>query len=152
DALLQAIWTAFPDRLVRRREPGSPRGMMTGGKGVMLGPESAVRESELFVALDVDAAQGEARVRSASTVDRAWIPVDQLRTTVDVVFEDEAERVSARRRVRYDDLILEESPAPVPQGEHTAAALAEAAVKRWSRVYPPDNPEVESYVTRVRCL
>jgi ATP-dependent helicase HrpB len=152
EGFLKAVFAAFPDRLARRREAGGPRGVMVGGKGVILGPESAVRESEYFVCLDVDAGQGEARVRQASAVDREWITAAQTRTTIDVVFDETAERVSARRRVRFDDLILEEGTAALPSGDETSDALAQAAAAHWSRIYPPDSEGVAQFVTRVRCL
>ena len=152
EGFLRAVFAAFPDRLARRREVGGPRAVMVGGKGIILGPESAVRESEYFICLDVDAAQGEARVRQASGVEHEWIAPTQTRTTIDVVFDETSERVSARRRVRFDDLILEEGTAPLPPGEETSNALAQAAAAHWSRVYPPDSEGVEQFVTRVRCL
>ena len=64
EGLLRAVLAAFPDRLARRREPGSPRALMVGGKGVRLAAESAVREAELFVAVEVDAGRPGWRHRS----------------------------------------------------------------------------------------
>lgn len=150
--LLRALFAAFPDRLARRREPGSPRGLMVGGKGIVLGPESAVREAEFFLCLDVDASKGEARVRQASAVDREWIDSAQTRSTVDVIFDAGAERIAARRRIRFEDLILEEGTAPVPSGDDAVEVLATAAVEHWDRVYPPESESVAQFVTRVRCL
>jgi ATP-dependent helicase HrpB len=53
DALLRALLAAYPDRLARRREPGSPRAVMVGGRGVRLAETSAVRTAELFVAVEL---------------------------------------------------------------------------------------------------
>ena len=44
DAILRALLAAFPDRLARRREPGSRKGVMVGGRGVKLAPSSHVTE------------------------------------------------------------------------------------------------------------
>src|SRR5690349_24009013 len=44
----RALFAGFADRLVRRREPGSPKGRMVGGRGVELAAGSAVRRAELF--------------------------------------------------------------------------------------------------------
>ena len=54
EALLRCILAGFPDRVVRRRAPGSRRGVMVGGTGVELDERSAVREAELFVAVEVE--------------------------------------------------------------------------------------------------
>src|SRR5262249_28298329 len=45
--LLRCVLAAFPDRLVRRRAPGSARGVMVGGTGVVLDRRSVVRDAEL---------------------------------------------------------------------------------------------------------
>ena len=88
EAVGRALLAAFPDRLCRRREPGSPRGVMVGGRGVRLAPSSGVTAAELFVAVDVDAGQAETLVRQASAVERSWLPADRLRTAVEVEFDD----------------------------------------------------------------
>ena len=45
DALLGCVLAGFPDRVVRRREPRSARGVMVGGTGVELDAQSVVREA-----------------------------------------------------------------------------------------------------------
>src|SRR5262249_54047333 len=74
EALMRALLAAFPDRVARRREAGSRRGVMVGGHGVRLAPSSGVTESELFLCIDVDASQTETLVRQASSVQRDWLP------------------------------------------------------------------------------
>src|SRR6185369_4853444 len=43
NALLRMTLAAFPDRVARRRAPGSARALMVGGTGLVLAPESVVR-------------------------------------------------------------------------------------------------------------
>jgi len=57
DAFLQALLAAYPDRIARRREPGSGKALMAGSRGVRLGQMSGVGDAELFLCLDVDAQQ-----------------------------------------------------------------------------------------------
>ncbi len=152
EALQRALLAAFPDRVARRREPGSPRGVLMGGRGVRLAPTSGVTEAELFLCVDVDAGQGEALVRQASAVQRDWLPRDRVTTAVEVAFDPESERVIARRRVRYQDLLLEESTAALPQSDETARVLAAAAAAKVERVLPPGDAPAGIYRTRVRCL
>ena len=73
---------------------------MVGGRGVRLAPSSGVIDSELFLCIDVDAGDAEALVRQASAIQRDWLPQSKLVAGVEVVFDMEAERVTARRRVR----------------------------------------------------
>lgn len=152
DALSKALLAAFPDRLARRREPRSRRGVMVGSRGVRLAESSAVTESELFVCLDVDSAGEEALVRSASAVERSWLTPPHLTSQIDLEFEETAERVQARHRTRWFDLILEEHPTAIPPDIDAGAVLADAARTRWARVYPPDDTAVPQLVARVQCL
>jgi ATP-dependent helicase HrpB len=152
DAIRRALLAAFPDRLVRRSAPGSRFGKMVGGRGVRVADTSAVRDAALFLAVDVDRGESEALVRLASAVDRSWLPADRLAVRTEVEFDAAAGRVSARRRVYWEDLLLEESPAPLPDGEETAAILASAAAEKLDEVFPWDDEEIGGYVKRVRCL
>jgi ATP-dependent helicase HrpB len=102
----------FPDRVARRRARGSPRAIMVGGTGVVLAPESVVREAELFVAVDLERTGGpEARVRAASAVEAAWLAElfpGAVRETRELVFDPDRARVVARIRTCYQDLVLAE--------------------------------------------
>jgi ATP-dependent helicase HrpB len=155
DALLRLLLAAYPDRLARRREAGSPRGVMVGGRGVRLAEESAVLEAELFLCVDLDAGRSgplaEALVRKASAVAPEWLPGEGLSTAVVLEFDDRRERVAARRRVRYEDLVVAEAEIP-PQAAGAAKLLAEAAAERLERALALDDPEVASFLARVRCL
>jgi ATP-dependent helicase HrpB len=152
EAFLRAMLAAYPDRLARRREQGSRRAVMVGGRGVRLADEVALTDEELFLCIDVDAAAGEALVRQASAVDRAWLPDEQLKTETAVEFDEAAGKISARRRVLFDDLVLEEGAAPLPSGEKLAAALVQAAAGNLDRAFPADDAAAGGFRTRVQCL
>jgi ATP-dependent helicase HrpB len=152
DALLRSLLAAFPDRLARRREPGSRRGVLVGGRGVRLAPSSGVSSSELFLCLDVDARPIEAVVRVASAVQRDWLPADRVTAAIEVTFDPAAERVAARKRLRFENLVIEDSPAALPDNEQTARVLAEAALTNLERVLPPADSPAGLYLTRLRCL
>lgn len=155
EALGRALLAAYPDRLVRRREPLSPRGVMVGGKGVVLATGSAVRSPELFLALDVDAGRAgvhaDALVRKASGVEAEWLGEERLSTTVEVELDAARGRVIARRRTRFDDLVIDAVEVPAPDGD-AAAVLARAAGERPEVAVPLDEPELASFLARLRCL
>src|SRR5262249_39636453 len=113
---------------------------------------SGVAEPELFLCVEVDAGQAETLVRQASAVQRDWLPSELVTTSTEVAFDPDTERVTARRRVRYEDLVLEEVPAHLPDGGETACVLAAAAAERLGRVLPPDDSAAGLWLTRVRCL
>lgn len=152
EAAGRALFAAFPDRLVRRSGPGSRFGRMVGGRGVRVIESSAVRNAPLFLAVNVDRGGSEALVRLASAVQRDWLPPDQLAFRVEAEFDAASGRVIARRRVYWEDLLLEESPAPLPDSNEVASLLAAAAAPLLDKVFPWDHAETADYVNRVRCL
>ena len=153
DALLRALLAAYPDRVARRREPRSPRGVMVGGRGVRLADESAVLEAPLFLCVELDGGtSSEALVRKASEVEPAWLPAERLRTTVDLEFDESRDRVAAWKRTRYEDLVIAEAEVPPPDAAETARVLAAAAAERLDRALPLDDPEVTAFLARVRSL
>ncbi len=152
EGVRRALLTAFPDRLVRRSGPGSRFGRMVGGRGVRVADTSAVRNAALFLAVDVDRGESEALVRLASAVERSWLPPEQLVVRTEVEFDDSTGRMIARRRISWEDLLLEESPASLPDDGKTAAILAAAAAERFDEVFPWDDADTAAYVNRVRCL
>ncbi len=167
-ALGRALLAAFPDRLAKRREAKSPRAIMVGGRGVRLSPSSRVTQGDLFLCLDVDAGSaattpaqrgpwsmtsvGEGLARIASEVERSWLPEELVTIATEVYFDESTQRVQARRQVRWEDLVLEESPAALPQDNSVARMLAEAALRNWDRVRPKEDSAASHFLTRVLCL
>jgi ATP-dependent helicase HrpB len=163
EVLLRALLAAYPDRLARRRAPHAPRAVMVGGRGVCLAEESAVTAAELFLGVEIvpaaAARQSEDLVRLASEVAPEWLPRERLRTRVEVAFDGERERVTAWERTRYhvpgepsDELVLADREVPPPDADEAAALLAEAAAARLHAALPLDDPEIASFLVRLRCL
>jgi ATP-dependent helicase HrpB len=131
ETLLRALLAGFPDRVARRREPGSPRLVLSSGVGALLGRESGVRSPELLLALEVTGGvagvASEAVVRVASRVEREWL--EGVRTEVVHRFDEASGSVRAFARDGYDRLLLGERPVP-PDPEAAAGLLAEALERR----------------------
>jgi ATP-dependent helicase HrpB len=151
-ALLRSLFAAFPDRLARRRAPSDRRARMVGGRGVKLGPQSGVLEPELFVCVDVDAGGVESPVRMASGVRREWLPAEQLVTVTEVVFDEQTEKLIARKQTRFADLVLDDTPAHIADEDAAARVLADAAARNWEKVLPPPDSPAGSFLLRLRCL
>lgn len=166
EAVLRALFAAFPDRLCRRREAGSPRALMVGGRGVELDDSSAVRRADLFVAVELTERRGgggqgggggDARVRRASMVEEGWLPEERIDTATEVIFDPERQRVVAVRRTRFEDLVLDEVEIPIRPGDadlttEAARVLAEAAATAPEAALPLDDEAVASFLTRLRSL
>jgi len=158
DAVLRCVLAGFPDRVIRRRSAGSPRGVMVGGTGVALDRQSVVRDAELFVAVDLEAGargeRSEARVRLASGVERRWLeemfPGD-LRRTSELEFDSAAGRVVARERELYQDLVLAETVRH-DVDRLAAGELVTAAAKRDPAKALSIGRDEQSFLDRVRFL
>lgn len=152
EAVLKSLLAAYPDRVARRRETGSKRAVMVGGRGVKLADESAVLESELFVCVQVDGSGAEGLVRQASGVQREWLSAELLQTETIVEFDEQRETVTANKQMTWNGLLLEESQAALPAGEKVETLLVSAAAARLERVLPKDNKDFQQFVTRAQCL
>jgi len=125
EAFLRAVFSGYPDRVARRREPASSRFLLASGHGAVLGRESGVRDAPFVVAVDVHAGRrgegAEAEIRIASAIEPSWLePTDvRLEHTID------AGRVRAVERTYYGAIAIGERPASLDRDE--AAGLLAAA-------------------------
>ena len=129
----RAIFTAYPDRVARRRAAGSPRFLLASGHGAVLGRESGVRNAEFIVAIDVQAGRrgdnAEAIIRIASAIERDWLQTEQR---VVHEFDAAAGRVRAIVRDCYGAITVAER-AVAPDPATAARLLADAFRSRdWS--------------------
>src|SRR3954452_23216146 len=113
DVFLRAIFSGYPDRVGRRRAPGSSKFVLASGHCAVLGAQSGVRDAPLIVAIDVQAARrgevAEATIRIASAIDAAWLEP----TDVKIHHAIDAGRVRAVERALYGELVIGERPAPI---------------------------------------
>ncbi len=156
EVVLRAVLAGFPDRVCRRREPGSARAVMVGGTGVVVLPESVVREAELFVAIDVEGGErgGEARVRVASGIERGWLAEvfpGTVATVREVAYDAASARVVARTVVRYRDLVLAERVRGDVDPAEAAAVLAAVVAADPLGVLGPRD-DVAALVARLHFL
>lgn len=127
----RAILAGYPDRVAKRREPGSRTVLLASGAGAVIAPESGVHDGEFLVALDVHARAGaDTHVRIASIVDREWLQP----TSSELVhrFDKETGSIKAARVERYDAIVLAEHPAAVDP-DAAAPLFAEAWARRGPR-------------------
>lgn len=150
EALAKSLLAAFPDRVARRREPGSDRGKMVGGRGVKLAPTSLAKHCEYFLCLDADASGDEAKVRIASAIDPSWLPEENVRDCDELLFHEERQSVVARRRRYFVDLLLTDSPIRCEPSDATAALLMEKAIERIADLLPREDRSFQSFWNRAR--
>jgi ATP-dependent helicase HrpB len=144
DLLRHAIFTGYADRLGKRRPTARDRVTLASGHGAALARESGVRDGDYLVALDVVSATregiDEARIYAASRVEREWI-VPSSREMEHRV--DETGRVRAARVVRFDAIVLSETPVAIDPAI-AAVLLRDAWLAR-----DPDGPNA-AIIRRLR--
>ncbi len=155
ESLGRALLAAYPDRLARRREPGSDRALMTGGRGLRLARSSSVREAELFLALDIDGGRSgersESFARLASAIEASWLRSGWTREETIAQFDPARQRAVGLRRHLYRDLVLTETEVD-PGAEEASRALVQAALVNLERALPLDQKEVAAFLSRCRWL
>ena len=89
---------------------------MVGGRGVRLADEVALADEELFLCIDVDAAErrstGPAGIGRSIALGCRKIGYRRRRSSSLI---EASGKVMARRRVTFDDLVLEEAQAALPR-------------------------------------
>ena len=132
----RAVLAGFPDRVARRRRPGSDELLLCGGGAARLAETCVVRDAELLVAVEAEVPRLGAgnrrslpRVRLASAVEPEWLLdlfPERLAERTEVRFDEQAGRVEAVSTLSYDGLVLHENRGPAT-GAEAERVLAEAA-------------------------
>jgi ATP-dependent helicase HrpB len=125
EALRIAALAAFPDRVAKRRTPGSSEVLLASGGSASFSRESAVRDAPLLVAVDVEERRGQGRLlRLASAIEPEWL-LDlfpgALRESAELVWDAERGRSDVVSRLTYGALVLEEGRRPPGEAERSAA-------------------------------
>ena len=141
DAFRRAVLAGYPDRVARRRAPGSDKFLLASGTGAVLSRESGVHTAELIVAVDVatappraGSAAADALIRMATGIERDWLQP----TGFEIRHELDQDRgvVRAERVDLYDAIALTRHPADTDP--ETAGAIV---VAEYLRRGPSDDDQ-----------
>jgi ATP-dependent helicase HrpB len=135
-ALQLAILAAFPDRVGKRRSPGSADVVLAAGGSGTLAASSAVIDAELLVAVDAGEIGGRGQqarisIRRASAIEASWLLdlyVDRVSERDELTWNAKLERVERVQQLVYDGLAIDESRAPAPPDRAAAELLAKRAL------------------------
>jgi ATP-dependent helicase HrpB len=147
------LLAAYPDRLARRRQAGSPRYVCVDGFEVLLAEHDALARHEWLVVAEHDGDRRGARIRLAAGV--AESDIEQVLAThtesVDSVRWDDARgALVAQRERRLGALLLDERPLPVDAGH--AAAFWQQQVRERGLGWLNWSAAIESWLGRARWL
>lgn len=156
EEIVKCLLAGFPDRVCKRLDRGTLRAEMTGGLRGMLARESAARDSDLFIACEINEIgrqSGEVNtvLNFCSRIEREWLDEifpNKFQSGLETVFDEKQKRVVERSFVRYRDLVIESKENLDVDLDRAASVLAKivesgkAKLDKW-------NAEVESYLERV---
>jgi ATP-dependent helicase HrpB len=125
---------------------------MVGGRGLRLDANSRVHGQPLFLAIDLNDAGGEAKVRIASAVERSWLAAERLVMREELFFNPSRRQVEARARVYWDDLLLEETPVAIHDTPAAAQLLAHHAKQCLERLLPAADTAAGKFLARTLWL
>lgn len=131
DALAKALLVAFPDRVAKRRAPGSREVVLRTGTSARLSDTSVVTAAEWLLAIEVEQRRDAGRSLGSTVQLASAISVDWLVDCMPEALQDEEElawvdppgRVESRSRIRLGSLLVDESRRPAKPGPQTAAVL-----------------------------
>ncbi len=135
DTVRRLLLLSQRDRLARRRR-GGDRALMTGGRGVKLAPETQVRQSEFFIALNGMDRGGSAdtMISVACGLNKDFVLAtlkDEIEVREDIHFDTDKGQFFARR-VRYiDDLPVDEPSLTPVDAASVGTQLVDVLIDKW---------------------
>lgn len=131
--------TAFPDRvaMARANDPGAY--LLASGRGARLSAADPLAREPFLAVAALDLSGTEARIRLAAPLSRVEIEdlfSGRIEAADEIVWDDRAAAVRARRRLRLGALVLEEAAITDPPDEAVASALCDGIALRGLAVLP----------------
>ncbi len=136
EALARALLHGFPDRVARRRNPGSEDLVLASGESATLAKTSVVTGAELLLAVDLESRQEGRRsfriVRLACALRPEWL-LDELSDSLQSLEEYQFERASRvvlrTSKLCIGSVTLEQSTQRARPGPEVSALLSRAALE-----------------------
>lgn len=137
---------AYPERVARRREGrggnrGGARYLLRNGTGAELPRNDALAAEPWLVIADLEAAQGDHRIRAAAAISEAEVRerfAEQILSARVLSWDDQREALIARTEVRFGAILLDAQPVPLGAPEEGLPLLLSAIARdperalRWS--------------------
>jgi ATP-dependent helicase HrpB len=142
---------AFPDRIGQRRDGEGGRYLLSNGRGAIFSGAHGLARAEFIVAVELDDREREARIELACPLTRDELlttMASQLRETRLVSWDARSESVTARQRLQFEALMLEDRPLQNVPAESTVAAMLEG-IRQMGLGCLPWDAAVNNYRARL---
>ena len=147
ETLTELLFSAFSDRICRRRRAHQPEAVMVGGKGVKLANQSTVVTSEFFFALGTMSPGGSGNSKNdiQVTIASPLTLVDlerlarqngeSLREKTEFIFDEETLSIQKARASFFRDLPISDPKISGVGSEDVSEKLIQAAFERWELLF-----------------
>ena len=128
-----------PDFVARCRDRNGENWLSAGGRGFRLDPASPLAGSDWIVIGDAQGQAQGARITAGAVIDATRIEAlfaDRITESTHARWNDEAERVEARRERRLGAITVSHGPDPDPDPAVVVDILVDKALDRLSTIFP----------------
>jgi ATP-dependent helicase HrpB len=135
----EALALARPDFVARRRDPSGENWISAGGRGYVLDPASPLARAEWIVIGDAQGQAKGAHITAGAEIspDRiAALFARELQERVTTRWNNDKDRVEARRERRLGAIVLASVPEPAPDPALLVDILVGKAVERLGEILP----------------
>jgi ATP-dependent helicase HrpB len=146
----------YPDRLCRRRRPREPQAKMAGGRGVKLHPDSSVKNSEFFLAVELSEGRDAAETLvfqavgvPAETVEKKILP--QARPESRIEWDDEKNRFLVVETREWNGLSVSNEHRRPAKPEEVSEQLVDVVWSKWDQLLDK-NEDLAQWILRLRAL
>lgn len=135
----EALALARPDFVARRRDPSGEHWVSAGGRGYQLDPASPLARAEWIVIGDAQGQAKGARITAGAELAPERIAVlfaKELQERIITRWNNEKDRVDARRERRLGAIVLASVPEPAPDPALLVDILVEKALEKLGDILP----------------
>ncbi len=135
----EALALARPDFVARRRDASGEHWLSAGGRGYQLDPASPLARAEWIVIGDAQGQAKGARITAGAEIAPARIPAlfaKELQERITTRWNNDKDRVEARRERRLGAIVLASAPEPAPDPALLVDILVEKALERLGAILP----------------
>jgi ATP-dependent helicase HrpB len=135
----EALALARPDFVARRRDASGEHWLSAGGRGYLLDPASPLARAEWIVIGDAQGQAKGARITAGAEIASGRIAAlfaSELEERITTRWNDEKDRVEARRERRLGAIVLASVPEPEPDPAMLVDILVEKALEKLEEILP----------------
>ena len=149
---------AFPDRVCQRRSKGGGSYTLCSGQGLSIDENSLLKESEFILSLRQDSKlrhTNDGKIFLACGIKGEWLlDSSSARKSREIFFNEKAQRVCVRERIRYGTLLLKDQEACFKDSdiEEAINCFGKAVLDNLEIAFDLEDKANKSFIGRLQAL